>query len=213
MFEGDHIHLRCQNGFLVQHFYDSPYGMERIINTCGYNGLSARNSNPLSVLSDRESNKLSREAEWRMTSDQKYMSLEFISEPSILFRYIKACQNYDIPIRILFVESDYCEEEWTGIDIPKRFLGYEYNTIPMDNQIITDFSWHPLLLPFWERVNSWGLFPSMFDVTLFKNAYDLLFDQKVIGDGDVNTYIFCLYEVQPDDVIRCLSGDANCILD
>ena len=197
------MNLHCQNGFLVQHLYDQPYGMENIMNICGYNGLSARNSNPLSVLADRESQELSREAQWRMLSEQEYELLEFISDPDVLLRYIKACRKHNIPIRLLFVESDYGGEVWTGPDIPKRFLGYEYNTIPIDNQIITDFFWYPPLSPFWEQVNSRGLFPSVDDVMLFKNAYNKAFDQGAIGDGDMQTHIFCLFEVQPEDVLRC----------
>ena len=198
------MNLRCQNGFLVQHLYDQPYGMEKIINICGYNGLSARNSDPLSVLPDRESRELSKEAQWRVVSEQERELLEFISDPDVLLRYINACRKHNIPIRLLFAESDYSEEVWTGPDIPKRFLGYEYNTIPIDNQIITDFSWYPPLSPFWQQVNSWGLFPSMDDIMLFKNAYDKAFDQGEIGDGDMQAHIFCLYEVQPEDVLRCL---------
>ena len=201
--------LYCRNGFLVQHLNDCPYGMESTISTCGYSGLCARNSNPLSELADRESRDLSKEAEWRLISEQENVLLEFISDPNILLRYIKACRKHNIPIRLLLVESDYREEVWIGPDIPKRFLGYEYNTIPIDNQIITDLSWYPPLSPFLKRLNSHGLFSSVDEVRLFKNAYDQAFDQGEIGDGDMDTHIFCLFEVQPDDVLRYLLNNAN----
>lgn len=202
------MYLSHQNGFLVQHLYDRPYGMEDVINTCGYNGLFARNSNPLSMFSDAESQELSAEAEWRVISEHEYVSLEFISDPDVLLRYIKACRKRNIPIRLLLVESDYSEEVWTGPDIPKRFVGYEYNTIPVDNQIITDLYWYLPLSSFLDRLNSWGLFSSMDDVSVFKKAYDQAFERGEIGDGNMETYIFCLFEVQPDDVLRCLSNDA-----
>ena len=195
----------CQNGFLVQELYDCPHSMEEIIHTFGYQGLSDRNDNPLSVRSDGESRRLSEEANWRRVSSQEYILLEFISDPNILLRYLQTCRKQHIPIRLLFVESDYSEEVWTGPDIPKRFLGYEYNTIPIDNQIITDLSWYRPLAPFWKRMNSLGLFPSLDEVTAFKNAYDRAFNAGEIGDGDMQTHIFCIYEVQTEDVLRCLT--------
>ena len=201
--------LLCQNGFLVQHLNDCPHGVENKIHTCEYNGLSARNSNPLSMFSDRESQELSKEAEWRVISEHKYALKEFISDPDILIRYIKTCQKRNIPIRLLFVESDYNEEVWRGPEIPKRFLGYEYNTIPIDNQIITDFSWYRPLSPFIKHVNPWGLFSSLDDVMRFKNAYDSAFENGEIGDGDMETHIFCLFDVQLDDLLRHLLNEGN----
>lgn len=205
------MNTRCKNGFLVQHLYDCPYGMENIINTCGYNGLSARNSNPLSALPDQESQELSKEAEWHVITEQEHVLLEFISDPNVLLRYIKTCQKHNIPIRLLFVESDYSEEVWTGPDMPKRFLGYEYNSVPIDNQIITDLSWYPQLSPFLERVNSMGLFSSVDDIMLFKTAYDQAVEQGEIGDGDMETYIFCLFEIHVDDVLRAVAQETVCV--
>lgn len=194
--------LRYRNGFLVQHFYDFPPIMDNIIKTHNYNGLSARNSNPLSMLSAPECLSLSKKAEWHSISEHEHILHEFISNPDLLIRYVKTCQEYSIPIRLLFVESDYNGEVWTGPDVPKKFLGYEYNTIPIDDQIITDFSWYLPLAPFWDRVNSFGLFSSSEDLTLFVNAYNHAFEQGEIGDGDMQPHTFCLFEVQPDDVLR-----------
>lgn len=203
------MNLHFQNGFLVQHFYELPYGMEHIINTYGYQGLSARNTNPLDALSDRECREISRDSQWCMITERENVLLEFISDPDILLRYIKACRKHSIPIRLLFIESDYNGEIWIGPDIPKRFLGYEYSTIPIDNQIITDLSWYPPLSPFLKKINSWGLFPSIDDVMLFKNAYDQAFSSGEIGDGGMDTYIFRLFEVQLDDVFRNLFNGMN----
>ena len=196
--------LYYQNGFLVQHLYDVPNGMEKTIETCGYNGLCARNSNPLSKCTDQESRKLSHAAEWQKTPDKMFVSLEFISDPGILFQYIQACRVRNIPIRLLFIESDYSEEVWTGPEMPKNFLGYEYNTIPIDNQIITDISWYTPFSVFRKGLNSWGLFPTMDDALLFKSAYDRAMAQGEIGDGEMETHIFCLFEVRIEDVLQVL---------
>lgn len=199
------MNLPYQNGFLVQHRHDFPYAMEEVINTCGYSGLDSRNADPLSVLTDRESRELSREVQFREISEQAYVMQAFIRDPDVLLRYIRACREHDIPIRVLFVESDYGEERWTGPAIPKTFLGYEYNTIPVDNQIITDLCWYAPLAAFLQRLNSHGLFSALDRVMGFKEAYDRAFARGEIGDGDMQTHIFCLYEVQPEDALRYLA--------
>ena len=193
-----------QNGFLVQHRYALPYGMEEIFNACGYLGLSARHSDPLMDLTDRESRELSREATWREVSPGMYQMLEFISDPDILLRYLKACREREIPLRLLFAQSDCDQEVWTGPDIPKQCIGFEYSPIPIDDQIIGDLCCVEPLAPFLKRLNSYGLFFTQEEAAQFKNAYDRAFAAGEIGDGDMETHIFCLYEVNPEDAMRCL---------
>ena len=195
---------RFQNGFLVQHLYEMPFGMEEIFNASGYLGLSARNPDPLFSRPDRESRELSREATWREVSPGMYHLLEFISAPDILLRYLRACRQREIPIRLLLAESDYDQEVWRGPDIPKTPIGFEYSPIPIDNQIITDLCWYAPLAPFQKRLNSHGLFFTEKEAAVFKNAYDEAFARGEVGDGDMETHIFCLYEVQPQDAIESL---------
>ena len=196
-----------QNGFLVQHRYEIPRIMEDMIHACGYLGLSARHSDPLMTLPDRESRELSREATWREVSPGMYQMLEFISDPAILLRYLMACRDREIPVRLLFVESDYSQEVWTGPDIPKRCIGFEYSPVPIDNQIIGDLCCCESLAPFLKRLNSHGLFFTQEEAAAFKNAYDRAFAEGIIGDGDMEAHIFCLYEVNPEDVLLCLAGN------
>lgn len=195
-----------QNGFLVQHLYEMPCGMEDIFSACGYLGLSARNSDPLFSLSHRESKELSREATWREVSPGMYQMLEFISDPDILLRYLKACQQRGIPVRLLFAESDYDQEVWSGPDIPKMCIGFEYSPVPIDNQIIGDLWCCEFLAPFRQRLNSCGLFFTREEAARFQNAYDGAFARGEIGDGDMESHIFCLYEANPEDVLRCLEN-------
>ena len=196
-----------QNGFLVQGLYEIPPVMEDIINACGYLGLSARNSDPLLSLPDRESRELSKAATWREVSPGMYQMLEFISDPDILLRYLKACREREISIRLLFAQSDYSQEVWTGPDIPKQCIGFEYSPVPIDNQIIGDLYCVEPLAPFLKRLNSYGLFFTQEEATQFKNAYDQAFAEGTIGDGDMEAHIFCLYEVNPEDVLLCLAGN------
>ena len=193
-----------QNGFLVQGLYEIPRVMEEVIHACGYLGLSARHSDPLMALTDRESRELSREATWREVSPGMYQMLEFISDPDILLRYLKACREREIPVRLLFAESDCDQEVWTGPDVPKRCIGFEYSPIPIDDQIIGDLYYCEFLAPFLKRLNSYGLFFTREEAAQFKNAYDRAFTAGEIGDGDMETHIFCLYEVDPEDAMRCL---------
>ena len=193
-----------QNGFLVQDLYEVPRVMEDIINACGYLGLSARNSDPLFSLPDRESRELSKAATWLEVSPGMYQMLEFISDPDILLRYLKACREREIPIRLLFAQSDYSQEVWTGPDIPKQCIGFEYSPIPIDNQIIGDLYYYEPMAPFLKRLNSYGLFFTQEEAAQFKNAYDRAFAEGTIGDGDMETHIFCLYEVNPEEAMCCL---------
>ena len=193
-----------QNGFLVQGLYEIPRVMEDIIDAWGYLGLSARHSDPLMDLTDRESRELSREATWREVSPGMCQMLEFISDPDILLRYLKACREREIPLRLLFAQSDYSQEVWTGPDVLKRCIGFEYSPVPIDNQIIGDLYYCEFLAPFLKRLNSHGLFFTREEAAAFKNAYDRAFAAGIIGDGDMETYIFCLYEVNPEDAMRCL---------
>ena len=193
-----------QNGFLVQGLYEIPRVMEDMINACGYLGLSARHSDPLMALPDRESRELSKAATWREVSPGMYQMLEFISDTDILLRYLEACREREIPIRLLFAQSDYSQEVWTGPDIPKRCIGFEYSPIPIDNQIIGDLYYYEPMAPFLKRLNSYGLFFTREEAAAFKIAYDRAFAAGIIGDGDMEAHIFCLYEVDPEDAMRCL---------
>lgn len=47
-----------------------------------------------------------------------------------------------------------------------------------------------------KRINPYGLFHSIEEVLSFKNAYDQAFVQGKVGDGEMETHIFGLYEVQ-----------------
>ena len=58
-------------------------------------------------------------------------------------------------------------------------------------------------------MNSHGLFFTEEEAVSFKNAYDGAFARGEIGDGDMEAHIFCLYEVNPEDALRCLAGEGG----
>lgn len=176
------------NGFLIQHT-NQPNVSMGFIRHFAYHGISACNTYPLSEF-----------PEYRHLTD-KMMTQEFITDPDLLKRCVNACRECNIPIRILFVESGYSGEIWQGSAVQKKLLGYEYNTVPIDDQIVTDLEWYEPLSKFRKYLNADGLFPSEKTVCRFKTEYDRAFQSKQIGDGEMDAYIFRISEVNTEDTV------------
>ncbi len=187
------------NGFVLQRTDAPCYSILNYIMSFPYHGLAAYSTEPLyavdNILHDREAYALCSEAFLRKVGENAFVLRFFICEPDLLIRYILACQMRKIPIRALFVESDYAGEYWLGSQPDGALWGYAYNTIPFDDQIVTDPHWYVPLTGFWLQLNSRGLFSAQADVLAFKRAYDSAFDAGVIGDGEMETHIFRLTEV------------------
>ena len=178
-----------QNGVIVQNL-KSPTGY-----MAKYLGANAYNHFPLCNVEDIECRRITREVFSKELEDGFYQSLEFISNKNLLMRYVELCKKHNIPLRVLFVESEYPFEQWTEEKPICRFIGYEYCEIPFDSQIITDFSWHTPLHCFRDKINEFGIFDNISDAQEFKNKYDKEFEEGNIGDGEMDTYICKLFEV------------------
>lgn len=176
------------NGFLVQHTNQPIFSMG-FIRHFAYHGISACNTYPLSEFSA-----------YRQLNNEM-MTQEFITEPDLLKHCVTACQECGIPIRLLFVESGYDGEIWQGHDVQKTLLGYEYNTVPIDDQIITDLEWYEPLSEFWQYLNKDGLFPTEEIAYRFKKEYDKAFQSRQIGDGDMDAFMFRISEVGLDTFV------------
>ena len=165
-----------------------------------YLGINAFYDDPLMSLTDDVSQKLSDEISFRKTDENLYQQTFFISNQDLLRRYTAACKEKNIPIRVLFVESDYEHERWSG-ELPKMmFIGYEYCEIPFDNQIITDFDWYEPLSRFKKMLNRYGLFDTLQGVMDYKGKYDREFDAGNVGDGEFIAFICKIYEVDIDNL-------------
>ena len=110
------------------------------------------------------------------------------------------CKDMNIETRVLFIESDYSYEEWSEAIPETDFLGYEYCPIPIDDQIITDLDWYEPFLKFRDKLNENGLFNTYNEALEFKIAYDLAYDSKEIGDGEINAFICRVSELSQENV-------------
>lgn len=180
-----------QNGIIIQDL-NSPTDF---MTSISYLGVNAYYHFPLSLIEDTECRKISNEVFSKELDNGFYQILEFISDKNLLVRYIKLCERHDIPIRVLFIESEYQFERWTGERPACKFLGYEYCEIPFDSQLITDFSWYTPLHCFYNKLNNLGLFNNISDAEEFKKKYDREFEEGNIGDGEMDTFICKLFEV------------------
>ena len=123
------------NGWIVQDVSSKAVKPNKFV----YNGVNAFDSYPLMHINNQECRKISGEQTMKCIGNDKFQMLEFINNQDLLRRYILMCQNENIEIRILFIQSDYADEICNDISFEHmQFLGYEYCSVPIDEQIITD---------------------------------------------------------------------------
>lgn len=160
-----------------------------------YNGVNAFHQYPLCGIHDPECLALTKEVFSKETNDGYYIQTEFMSSMELVNRYLRCCKKHRIPVRALFIESDYTDEIWTDTIPDMKFLGFEYCSLPFDNQIITDMDWSPCLSGFRSKLNANGLFDSFADAEAFREAYLKRMSEGMIGDGDMDAYIMRVSEV------------------
>ena len=173
------------NGILVQGLNDKTHCTK----TFPYHGINAYFPFPLTWLKDEVSQKLTDEQRVKRIDEYWSVSLEFISNLDLYNRYIRHCAAMNVPIRALFVESDYSAEIWTGALPKTEFMGYEYCPMPIDDQVATDMDWYEPFFKFRKLLNEFGLFRSYKDVETFVKFYNEEFLAERIGDGEMDAYI------------------------
>ena len=179
------------NGVIIQGLNTPTDFMTKV----KYSGVNAYYHNPLSQIKDSDCKSISGEVFHKECDDGCYQILEFISDKDLFIRYVNLCKKHNVPIRALFIESEYAFEHWTEDKPACKFIGYEYCEIPFDSQIITDFSWYTPLHCFLNKLNSYGLFDSIDEAKAFKKKYDEEFDKGNIGDGEMDTFICRVSEI------------------
>lgn len=180
-----------KNGILIQDVTD----FRDVIKNFKYLGINAFYSYPLSFIENFQCRKLTLKQQSRKITENQYQSLEFISDKQLFEQYMKTCYEHKIDIRVLFIESAYTDEIWEEPLPCRKFLGYEYCPIPIDDQIITDIDWYPPFAEYWTRLNEYGLFNTFDEANAFKNRYDVAFNNDEIGDGEMDAYICRVSEV------------------
>ncbi|HBL84588.1 MAG TPA: hypothetical protein DDZ99_06740 [Clostridiales bacterium] len=184
-----------KNGFIVQQSNFVMPCMKFTKNIC-YKGISAYSDYPLyDYINDKECEALQNEI-WYKKIDNKYsIQLNFITNPNLLYRYIKMCKKYNIQLRYLFIESDIDSEIWNAPIPDMNFIGYEYCEIPFDSQVISDLDTHEPFQKHRDKLNKYGLFSTLDDAKSFKFDYDNEFATGIIGDGEMETHIFRVSKV------------------
>lgn len=188
-----------KNGVVVQDISAPAFSLSNFNGK--YLGINSFWTNPLAQINDVYCKKISEEVFHKKDHEGCYTLLEFISDPNLLFNYISKCKELNIEARVLQVESDY-EHEKCEYNFPvAKLIGYEFCEIPFDSQIITDFDWYTPFHQFYKLLNEYGLFNSFEDVILFKNAYENEFQSGKIGDGEIDTFICKVSEIDIDAFI------------
>ena len=189
-----------KNGILIQDLQYPAFTLKRIKGK--YLGVSSFYAEPLLTIKDPECQKLNDEATKIRFSDGYSTFLEFIPNLDILYRYLIKCKDLNLGVRLLYIESDYPDEVCDYDFEDKKFLGYEYCEIPFDSQVITDFDWYEPLHKYYDLLNEYGLFNTLEDAKKFQAAYDDAFQKGYIGDGDMDTFIFKIYEVDAEKFMQ-----------
>lgn len=192
------------NGFVIQN-KDLPLKSIQLKNIKNYSGIIAFLDSPLlTYRNDPKYTALQDEAMFGVTDDGDLKELSFISNSNLLKRYLDKCIELNIPLRILFAESDYSDEIWNEPLPPMKFIGYEYLECPFDIFLISVFDYYEYFQKHWKKLNEYGLFQTLEDVLAFKEDFDKALGNEVPceeDDKDMKTYIFRISEVNLDQLL------------
>lgn len=189
-----------KNGVIIQSLSSPAFTLKRIKGK--YLGVSSYHTDPLLMIPDSECQKLHNEVTWKRLNNEYSILLEFTPNLDVLYRYLIKCKEFNLGVRLLYIESDYPDEVCDYDFEDKKFLGYEYCEIPFDSQVITDFDWYEPLHKYYDLLNEYGLFNTLEDAEKFKEAYDDAFQKGYIGDGDMDTYICKVYLVDAEKFMQ-----------
>ena len=185
-----------QNGIIIQ----SLKNKTNIVRSFVYDGIYAYHLYPLCWSSDKECIALTKQQQSKEVETGFYVSLDFISNVNLYKQYTKKCAEMGIPIRSLFIESDYDMEIWQEPLPPMRFLGYEYSPMPLDVQIISDIEWHKPFETYRQLLNEHGLFSSYEHAVEFAKVYQSVAAMGEVGDGLEDAYICRVSEVESSNM-------------
>ncbi len=164
-----------------------------------YRGVHRYKDCPLSLESkDKHICALAQEQFYQVEGD---IWTSFISDADLLKRYVEACFAEGYTLRLLYVESGYALEKYSGA-IPKgAFLGYEVCEIPLDACTVYDLYICDFYENFRQRLNENGLFENEKDAVEFMEQYNKDLEAGKVGDGDVELYVCKVFEINADDVL------------
>lgn len=166
-----------------------------------YHGIHEFNDFPL-INQDQESNRLFKAITF--FGNTALSQCSFAHDKEIITKYIEKCNQINIDISYMFVQSDYEKEKWVH-PLPKmKFIGYEVCEIPLDACAIYDLFMCEQYKKFLPELNKNGLFKTESDALAFKQEYERDLAAGIVGDGEVDLYVCKIYEVSEEELLKVL---------
>lgn len=187
------------HGMVIQGV-DMPYVVFENVENRQYRGLFLYEHDPLFREKDPVSKALSKEYQWEpvnVDGEDRFLWKQCVFDPTLAVRYVARCKEIGKPVRVLFLESDYPDEEWQGEIPEKRLLGYEVFLLPWGVMVYHDLLFSPLLREYREKLNENFLFATLEEAQSFLSFYKEQLIAGAVGDDDVpeDVFVAAVYEV------------------
>lgn len=187
------------HGMVIQGV-DMPYVVFENVENRQYRGLFLYEHDPLCREKDPVSKALSKEYQWEpanVDGEDLFLWKQCVFDPTLAVRYVARCKEIGKPVRVLFLESDYPDEEWQGEIPEKRLLGYEVFLLPWGVMVYHDLLFSPLLREYREKLNENFLFATLEEAQSFMSFYKEQLIAGAVGDDDVpeDVFVAAVYEV------------------
>ena len=175
-----------------------------------YCGIASYMGEPLYLLKDEISKELSKTISslvsylyWVDQNGTLCDLLEVIPKYDLAIKYIKHCrEDFDIPIRLLFVESECPMPTWEGPLFPMTCLGYEMGSSEIDDPtMIYEIAncVHPEFERFQNRLNNNGIFDDYETISEYMSIRKKLLLEGVDIENDNTYYIMKISEIDTND--------------
>ena len=187
------------HGMVIQGV-DMPYVVFENVENRQYRGLFLYEHDPLCREKDPVSKALSKEYQWEpvnVDDEDRFLWKQCVCDPALAVRYVARCKEIGKPVRVLFLESDYPDEDWQGEIPEKRLLGYEVFLLPWGVMVYHDLLFSPLLQEYREKLNENFLFATLEEAQSFMSFYKEQLIAGAVGDDDVpeDVFVAAVYEV------------------
>lgn len=187
------------HGMVIQGV-DMPYVVFENVENRQYRGLFLYEHDPLFREKDPVSKALSKEYQWEpvnVDGEDRFLWKQCVFDPTLAVRYVARCKEIGKPVRVLFLESDYPDEEWQGEIPEKRLLGYEVFLLPWGVMVYHDLLFSPLLREYRKKLNENFLFATLEEAQSFMSFYKEQLIAGAVGDDDgpEDVFVAAVYEV------------------
>jgi len=195
-----------KNGVIIHDISQSEYTAKNIT----YNGIVRYRKNVIGSYLDVISLGIDEEIaeliiNWYVDeNDITHYYLDVIPTYDLLKRSVNHYLHFNIPIRILFIESEFDKPEWVGY-IPKmKFIGYELGSSEItDPTMIYEIEHcvHPEFEKFANKLNENGLFNEYETISEYENIRNRLLSEGVDIENENPYYIMRISEINISDIV------------